>query len=653
MPSQKSRPYPFQQKHVLVEKMIMHKMPDNCKRKIVYLPGRSMLSIIALMTILISAALINTSFFSYGNPPAGLQVRARTISNNGADQWEDDRNTTPADGAFSPPPSKDINISSLFAAYYQSHEVAESLGNPVTVAFPSSQGWLQFFRSGALLLPTAQPEVTQDTRHLLATLVKSGTKDPATGVVRLPLLQALLTVGSLVPLGGEGSSISYVDLRKATAPRLMQSAPTATQTPSNQQSIFIKCGMRAGKDVGHFIPSSFWHYINRPDVSPDGWEKDFGSPLTEALSFTISENGSMHHMRVQAFARDALILDQDAPDQLGVQRLATGLDYLQTLGLPDAVIGTQKTIWSLGEAALLDAPATGQIIAHIGQNFALTLLGETNWIAGMLWYHVQWSSPHSTSSGWVSASTITFTSPGSVPEWASLDVLSPDLAQYLARSGSNAGAVVYDLTRQRYYTYNSNTQFITASSMKVPIMLTFLDMVEHQGRGISDDEMNLLTTMIENSDNDSASALYYNEIGGATGITNFLQKVGISDLKPDATEWGYSLITPQDMVNLLALLYEGKILNSQDRALAFNLMEHIETDQQIGVGDTAPGQATVAMKDGWVPGPDNLWAMNTSGIVTAGKETYIIAAYTQEQQTLDVGQAIVRQVCSDVASSLI
>jgi hypothetical protein len=82
-------------------------------------------------------------------------------------------------------------------------------------------------------------------------------------------------------------------------------------------------------------------------------------------------------------------------------------------------------------------------------------------------------------------------------------------------------------------------------------------------------------------------------------------------------------------------------------------MENVESDQQVGVGDTVPGGANVAMKDGWVTGHDNLWGMNTSGIVTLGKEIYIISIYTQEQSSLDDEQAIVRQVCSTVASSLI
>lgn len=270
----------------------------------------------------------------------------------------------------------------------------------------------------------------------------------------------------------------------------------------------------------------------------------------------------------------------------------------------------------------------------------------------MLWYHVQWTAAKSVGAGWVEASLLTFDSPGNVPCWASFDALSPSLAEYLAGIGGNVDAVVFDVTRKCYYTYNASAQFITGSSMKVAIMLTFLAMTEREGREPDANEIYLLTTMIENSNNDSASALYYGEIGGAAGVASYLQSIGVTGVIPNPNAWGYSLITPQSMVNLLTLLYRGQILTARHRSLVFFLMEHIEPDQQVGVGDTAPPGAVVAMKDGWLPGPDGLWAMNSSGIVTAGKETYIISVYTQEQKSLEDGQAIARRICGAVASLL-
>ena len=81
-------------------------------------------------------------------------------------------------------------------------------------------------------------------------------------------------------------------------------------------------------------------------------------------------------------------------------------------------------------------------------------------------------------------------------------------------------------------------------------------------------------------------------------------------------------------------------------------MENVESDQQIGVGSTAPAGATVALKDGWVGGPDNRWVMNTSGIVTVGQETYIISVYTTGLDDLPQGWGITEHVCGAVAQLL-
>ncbi|HZO72189.1 MAG TPA: serine hydrolase [Ktedonobacteraceae bacterium] len=632
------------------------------KRKRSFILLKGVIVACTLLTTVGAATLLSSdlAFTKLVQPSLNTFLTKATLATNGADRWADDSDITLPTFDFSASETDAASISPLFESYYQSHDGANNLGTPLTVAFPTVYGWLQFFGSGALLLPIVSNH-NPNTEDLLVDMIRNGIKDSDTGVVRLPLLQTLLAAGSQVPVGGDGSTLTYVDLRQATNPDLMPFAPTtrATATPTSlavRQSTFIKGGIRLGKVVGHFIPAPFWDYINRTDVSPDGWQADFGAPLTEALSFTTVENGVTHQMQVQAFWRDALILDQttaDASAQPTIRRLDTGIAYLRTIGPPAVAVGFQPNAWTQADTALLDAPGTGHALAHVGGNYPLTLPGDTSWSAGTLWYRVQWSAPKHNATGWAVATSLTFSSPGNVPTWASLDILSPDLGAYLTNLGSNVGVSVYDLTRHSNYTYNANNQLMMASSAKVPIMLTFFDMIEQQGREPSDDEMNLLTTMIENSNNDSASALYYGEIGGAQGVANYMQKIGISGVNPNGDAWGYSTISPQAMVNLLTLLYTGKILTPSHRNLALSLMEQVEPDQQVGVGDTAPSGATVALKDGWVTDDNNFWVMNSSGIVTLGQETYIIAVYTQGLNSLDDGQAIARHVAGTVASQLL
>ncbi len=296
----------------------------------------------------------------------------------------------------------------------------------------------------------------------------------------------------------------------------------------------------------------------------------------------------------------------------------------------------------------------GAAQVHLGANFPLALTLKSATVDGQVWYQATWQTPGRQGTGWLPGSALTMIQP-SGGAMASFDALDTGLADYLTDYGKRVGVELLDVTRGVTYTYNADLPYVVASSIKVPIMLTLLTQLEAKGRRPNATELSLLTTMIENSNNSSASALY-KEIGYRTGLNAFMKKVGISGLTPHVNPvgwWGYSTITPAAMVSLLELLHAGKVLNAKDRALALKLMEHIQADQRVGVGDSSPAGATIALKDGWVLGPDNLYVMNSSGIVTIGPETYILAVYTMDDKTYGEGFRIVRHICSIIGARMV
>lgn len=565
-------------------------------------------------------------------------------------RWLDDTTTHPPRMSFSP--EQPIYVDPAFDAYYSAHAGSTQLGVPLTPAFPIADGMIQFFRSGALLLPAENAHTSTVLGESVTQLLpQDDIRDASSGIVRLALLPRLLNTGSKLSVAGAGSSMTYVDLRQAALPNALVRQPSVSNSTQAKLAVFIPEVKVRSTVRGHLIPGDIWAYITRPDVSPDGWQTDLGAPLTEALPLTMQRNGGVVHARVQAFVRGVLFAYPGGNGEPTIEVANLGSAYLDTLG-PPPLTPQQTSLWATQAAGVQSVPGIGAVQAHIGPAFALSWTGESRWVDDVLWYHVQWQTPRTQYAGWARATAVTFTSPGDVDASAEFDALAPDLAAYLAQQGSTTGAAVYDVTHKRYYTYNAGTQFIMASSAKVPIMLAFLTMVEQQGRQPNDYEMNVLTTMIENSNNDSAQVLF-DEIGGAGPLESFMRGVGLNDFTADPDAWGYSTITPLVMVRLLRLLHDGKVLNSaQDRQLALNLMENIESDQRDGVGDTAPANATVAMKDGWVQDPDGLWAVNTSGIVTVGGEAYIISVYTQGQNSVVASQDMMRHVCAEVAKNL-
>ena len=68
--------------------------------------------------------------------------------------------------------------------------------------------------------------------------------------------------------------------------------------------------------------------------------------------------------------------------------------------------------------------------------------------------------------------------PAGTDVYASVNALSTRLASYLAAYGSRVGVEVLDVTRATVYTSNASGTFITASSVKVPIMLAVMARAE-------------------------------------------------------------------------------------------------------------------------------------------------------------------------------
>jgi len=290
---------------------------------------------------------------------------------------------------------------------------------------------------------------------------------------------------------------------------------------------------------------------------------------------------------------------------------------------------------------------------HLGANFPLTLTGQSATVEGKDWYEATWSTPGRQSTGWLPASAVTRIKPSGIAN-AAVDALDQALADYLRGLGARVGVDAYDVTRGVTYTYNSGLAYFCASSMKVPIMLTFLTQLEKTRHEPTKGELGQLQNMIEQSDNHAAEALY-EKIGAQAGINAFMKGVHLSGLLPNKPGWwGHSTIKPSTMVALLTKLNNGTVLNAAHRKLALELMRHVSADGRIGVGDSSPAGATIAMKDGWTTARDGTGTMvvNTSGIVTLGAETYILSVYTNHDHGYPEGWAIIRHVAKVVGQKL-
>lgn len=197
---------------------------------------------------------------------------------------------------------------------------------------------------------------------------------------------------------------------------------------------------------------------------------------------------------------------------------------------------------------------------------------------------------------------------------------------------------VYDATNDQIAHYtNVDTTFNTASIVKLSILEELLLQDQNEGQSLSDDQMALAAPMIENSDNDSATALW-TEVGGSSGMDSLFNQVGASSTTAAGQgAWGLTQTTALDQLKVVnAIAYPGALLSIDSAAVATNLLDLVESDQIWGVSAGVPSSVTTELKNGWLPDADTNgsysntsdWVVNSIGHVYGQGVDYTIAVLT-------------------------
>jgi hypothetical protein len=229
-------------------------------------------------------------------------------------------------------------------------------------------------------------------------------------------------------------------------------------------------------------------------------------------------------------------------------------------------------------------------------------------------------------------------------------VFSPSLVASLNGRAGVISADVLDLASGISYQYRPGQLSITASIVKVQILGTLLQRAQAANRSLTSSEMSTATAMIEDSDNDAATALW-NEVGGAPSVHAFDQQVGLTATTPNV-DWGLTTTDPTDQVTLLNhLVHSNSVLSDSSRAYELGLMEHVTPSQAWGVSaGVAPG-SIIALKNGWLPISSG-WTVNSVGWVEGAGRNYLIAVTTSGDPSMGYGIDSISEVSEAAWSAL-
>jgi beta-lactamase class A len=212
-------------------------------------------------------------------------------------------------------------------------------------------------------------------------------------------------------------------------------------------------------------------------------------------------------------------------------------------------------------------------------------------------------------------------------------------ASYVASRSGTLVAAVYDVGSGQTWTLGTQRPQAEASIVKLDILETLFTQEGDGPTGLPPSDQSLAQEMMEDSDNSAATSLW-NAVGGPGPIQSFNTAAGLTDTAPSSCVvcpgfawpgWGLTTTTPADQIVLLReLIKPSTLLTDAQRKDALQLMENVAPSQRWGVTGGVPQQATVALKDGWLPlnsaGTD--WQINSIGWISGLGRDYLMAVLT-------------------------
>lgn len=230
-------------------------------------------------------------------------------------------------------------------------------------------------------------------------------------------------------------------------------------------------------------------------------------------------------------------------------------------------------------------------------------------------------------------------------------LLTKAMRALTAEDGAQVSVAVLDLDSGESAAYGDGT-FDTASIVKVDILATLLLQAQDADRHLTAQEKTYATSMIENSDNTSASALW-RAIGQADGLAVANQRFGLTGTEGgEGMLWGLTQTTAADQLTLLRQVFgDDSELSESSRTYLQGLMGDIATDQHWGVSTAADGSEW-ALKNGWLArSTTGLWDINSIGRVTVDGHDYLVATLSNGNSTKAKGISLVEAAAQAAVSA--
>ncbi len=305
------------------------------------------------------------------------------------------------------------------------------------------------------------------------------------------------------------------------------------------------------------------------------------------------------------------------------------------------------------------AVAAGQGARHTLRAVIVGAVGAVVLAAALFILSLAFRGPEGRSANAAAAGGPGTARPGPAAPTGHADPLAAAASLVSRRTGTILAAV-YDVRTGQTWRLGQGAAQATASVVKLDILETLL---ARRSGGLSAASQSLAQQMIEDSDNDAATSLWY-AAGGAPGLHAYNEAAGLTGTTPSACVrcagfpwpgWGLTTTIPADQIRLLKELIEpGVLLTQAERRYVLSLMENVTPAQRWGVSGGVPAPVTVALKNGWLPldAARTDWQINSVGWVDGDGRDYLMAVLTTGNPAEQYGIDTIDQLSAIVWSAM-
>ncbi|MEK8071987.1 serine hydrolase [Rhodococcoides navarretei] len=202
--------------------------------------------------------------------------------------------------------------------------------------------------------------------------------------------------------------------------------------------------------------------------------------------------------------------------------------------------------------------------------------------------------------------------------------------------GADVDFALLDRRTGSYYSSNADLQVETASVSKLFIADEVLFRAQSENRPVSADELAVMTSMLELSDDNAAYTLWY-RYGSSEIVRTVAARYGLTNTTaPGDDQWYNTETTPSDLVGYYAGLLNGSGgLTTASTDIVIGMLRQsapIAADgykQHFGIVDGLPGESVHAVKQGWMCCVSDRWVHLSTGTIGVDNR-YVLALSSRE-----------------------